>query len=90
MAKSTYKDKKDFRQSQRKIRILENYFGKMKNDMFYRHVYNFETLEELKQAMEESITYCNKKKYSQIKRIDSFAIQKSILTMNLTICCIQF
>ena len=34
----------------------------MKNEMFYGHEYEFESLEELKQAMEEYITYYNEKR----------------------------
>ena len=42
--------------------IMENFFGKMKNEMFYGHEYEFETLDQLKQAMEEYITYYNEKR----------------------------
>lgn len=38
---------------------MENFFGKMKNEMFYGHEYEFKTLEQLKQAMEEYINYYN-------------------------------
>lgn len=42
--------------------IMENCFGKMKNETFYGHEYEFETLDQLKAAMEEYITYYNEKR----------------------------
>jgi transposase InsO family protein len=41
---------------------MENFFGKMKNEMFYGHEFEFETLEELQKAMEEYIDYYNNKR----------------------------
>ena len=38
---------------------IENFFGKMKNEMFYGHEYEFKTLEQLQKAMEEYIDYYN-------------------------------
>lgn len=38
---------------------MENFFEKMKNEMFYGYEYTFETLEDLKIAMEEYIDYYN-------------------------------
>lgn len=38
---------------------MENFFGRMKNEMFYGHEYEFNTLEELEIAMEEYIEYYN-------------------------------
>lgn len=38
---------------------IENFFGKMKNEMFYGYEYTFQTLEDLKIAMEEYIEYYN-------------------------------
>ena len=38
---------------------MENFFGRMKNEMFYGCEYTFETLEDLKIAMEEYIEYYN-------------------------------
>lgn len=38
---------------------MENFFGKMKNEMFYGYEYTFETLDDLKIAMEEYIDYYN-------------------------------
>ena len=39
--------------------LMENFFGKMKNEMFYGYEYTFQTLEELKKAMEDYIEYYN-------------------------------
>ena len=39
--------------------LMENFFGKMKNEMFYGKEYTFKTLEELKVAMENYIDYYN-------------------------------
>ena len=41
---------------------MENFFGKMKNEMFYGHEYEFKTLEQLQKAMEEYIDYYNSKR----------------------------
>lgn len=38
---------------------MENFFGKMKTEMFYGHEYEFKTLEQLQKAMEEYIEYYN-------------------------------
>ncbi len=38
---------------------MENFFGKMKNEMFYGYEYTFQTLEDLKIAMEKYIEYYN-------------------------------
>ena len=42
--------------------VMENFFGKMKNEMFYGYEHDFETLEQLKKEMEEYITYYNEKR----------------------------
>lgn len=44
---------------------MENFFGKMKNEMFYGNEYTFETLDELKIAMEEYIAYYNTKRITE-------------------------
>lgn len=41
---------------------IENFFGKMKNEMFYGHEYEYGTLEELEVAMETYIEYYNTKR----------------------------
>lgn len=38
---------------------MENFFGKMKNEMFYGHEYEFKSLNELKEALEEYIACYN-------------------------------
>lgn len=38
---------------------MENFFGIMKNEMFYGHENEFETLDDLKEAMEKYILYYN-------------------------------
>lgn len=44
---------------------MENFFGIMKNEMFYGHEDEFETLDQLKTAMEEYIVYYNTKRLSE-------------------------
>ena len=39
--------------------VMENFFGIMKNEMFYGNEYEFDTLEQLEQAMIEYIEYYN-------------------------------
>lgn len=61
------KDKKIIQSMSRKGNCLdnammENFFGKMKNEMFYGHEYEFETLDQLKKEMEEYIRYYNEKR----------------------------
>ena len=38
---------------------MENFFGKMKNEMFYGYEYTFNTLDELQKEMEDYIYYYN-------------------------------
>ena len=42
--------------------VMENFFGKMKNEMFYGHEYEYETLEQLELAMDEYIKSYNEKR----------------------------
>ena len=42
--------------------VMENFFGKMKNEMFYVHEHEFKTLDKLKKAMEEYIKYYNEER----------------------------
>lgn len=44
---------------------MENFFGIMKNEMFYGHEDEFEILDQLKTAMEEYIVYYNTKRLSE-------------------------
>jgi transposase InsO family protein len=39
--------------------VMEIFFGTMKNEMFYGHEYEFESLDELEEAMREYIDYYN-------------------------------
>lgn len=39
--------------------LMENFFGVMKNEMFYGHEYEFKTLDELERAMIDYIDYYN-------------------------------
>lgn len=44
--------------------VMEIFFGTMKNEMFYGHEYEFESLDELEIAMKEYIEYYNNKRIS--------------------------
>ena len=44
---------------------MENFFGKMKNEMFYVYEYTFNTLEELKKEMENYISYYNNQRITE-------------------------
>lgn len=39
--------------------VMENFFGKLKNEMFYGHEFEFKTIKQLKGAIEEYINYYN-------------------------------
>ena len=39
--------------------VMENFFGKMKNEMFYGHEYEFTSLDDLQKSMEAYIHYYN-------------------------------
>jgi transposase InsO family protein len=47
--------------------VMENFFGIIKNEMFYGHENEFETLDDLRKAIEEYIEWYNSKRIS-IKR----------------------
>ena len=57
---------------------MENFFGKMKNEMFYGYEYTFNTLEELKKEMEDYISYYNNQRITEklnwIIEINSFKL----------------
>lgn len=44
---------------------MENFFGIMKNEMFYGHEYEFDTLDELEKAMIEYIDYYNNERITE-------------------------
>ena len=64
---------------------MENFFGKMKNEMFYGHEYEFKTLEQLQKAMEKYIDYYNneRKNSGQTERTDSLPGKESVLILGL-------
>lgn len=57
---------------------MENFFGKMKNEMFFGYEYTFNTLEELKKEMEDYISYYNNQRITEklnwIIEINSFKL----------------
>lgn len=44
---------------------MENFFGKMKNEMFYGYEYTFNTLEKLKKEMEDYISFYNNQRITE-------------------------
>ena len=47
---------------------MENFFGILKNKMFYGHESEFKTLDELKKAIEEYIKYYNEKRINEKRK----------------------
>lgn len=45
--------------------FFDNFFSKMKNEMFYGYEYTFNTLEELKKEMEDYISYYNNQRITE-------------------------
>lgn len=66
---------------------IENFFGKMKNEMFYGNEYTFKTLDELKIAMEEYIEYYNTQRITvKLKGLTPVQYRnKSLLTAEIQI-----
>ena len=63
--------------------VMENFFGKMKNEMFYGHEYEFESLEHLKKEMEEYITYYNEKRIKvKLKGLTPLQYRNQSLQLN--------
>ena len=60
---------------------MENFFGKMKNEMFYGHEYEFKSLDELKEAMEEYIAYYNTERIQKEYIAGRFAAKEAIFKM---------
>ena len=48
--------------------LMENFFGIMKNEMFYGEEATFETLDDLKAAMEEYIRYYNEERINEKRK----------------------
>lgn len=44
---------------------MENFFGVMKNEMFYGHEYEFKSLDELEKAMRKYIEYYNNERITE-------------------------
>ena len=42
--------------------LMENFFGILKNEMFYGHEYEFKTIDELKKTIEEYIKWYNEER----------------------------
>lgn len=42
--------------------LMENFFGILKNEMFYGHEYEFDTIDELMKSIDEYIYYYNNKR----------------------------
>ena len=58
--------------------IMENFFGKMKNEMFYGHEYEFKSLNVLKEAMEEYIAYYNTERIQVLKWKVKFHFRRQV------------
>ena len=64
--------------------LMENFFGIMKNEMFYGEEANFKTLDELKAAMDDYIRYYNEERIN-IKRKGLTPLQYRHQTLSITI-----
>ena len=64
--------------------LMENFFGIMKNEMFYGEEATFETLDDLKAAMEEYIRYYNEERIS-LKRKGLTPLQYRHQSLSTTI-----
>ena len=64
--------------------LMENFFGIMKNEMFYGEESTFKTLDDLKTAMEEYIHYYNEERIN-IKRKGLTPLQYRHQTLSITI-----
>ena len=63
--------------------VMENFFGKMKNEMFYGQEYGFKSLEELQEAMEEYIRYYNEERIKvKLKGLTPAQAREQALTTN--------
>ncbi len=62
---------------------IENFFGKLKNEMFYGHEYEFKTLDQLKEAIEEYIVYYNTKRIkAKLKGLTPCEARKQALSLS--------
>lgn len=63
---------------------MENFFGKMKNEMFYGFEYTFNSLDELQNAMEDYINYYNNQRItSKLKGLTPVQYRNQSLSTNL-------
>ena len=63
--------------------VMENFFGKMKNEMFYGHEYEFKSIEELQEGMEEYIRYYNEERIKvKLKGLTPAQAREQALTSN--------
>ncbi len=65
---------------------MENFFGKMKNEMFYGFENTFKSLEELKQAMVDYIEYYNNSRIT-VKEKDLTPVQIRNQALHLIYFC---
>lgn len=64
--------------------LMENFFGIMKNEMFYGHEYEFKSLDELEQAMIEYIDYYNNKRItSKLKGLSPYLYRQQSFDCNI-------
>ncbi len=66
---------------------MENFFGKLKNEMFYGHEYEFNTIEELKQTIDEYIYYYNNERIQTKLKGLTPCQARSSLTISAIIKC---
>jgi len=63
--------------------VMENFFGKMKNEMFYGHEFEFKTLNELKEAMDRYILYYNTERIQvKLKGLTPCEYRNQALSLN--------
>lgn len=60
--------------------VIENFFEKIKNKMFYGHESEFKTLDQFKKAMKEYIKYYNEQsKKVKLKGLTSLQVRNQAL-----------
>jgi len=65
--------------------LMENFFGIMKNEMFYGHEYEFESLDQLEQEMIKYIEYYNKERITvKLKGLSPYNYRQQ--SLNQLIC----
>ncbi|MEI3535704.1 MAG: IS3 family transposase [Bacilli bacterium] len=65
--------------------LMENFFGIMKNEMFYGHEYEFESLDQLEKAMIEYIEYYNNQRITvKLKGLSPYNYRQQ--SLNQLIC----